>query len=209
MTMSFSFQPVHLDLLKEIGNLGSAHAATALSTLTNQSIDMTVPSVRVTNFMDVINEEDRERFVIAAHFDVFGDFQAHLFITFDLNEAEQLLRRLIHNDSLSIEEARTSPYYRSALDEVGNIMAGSYITALADFSGMTIQLSPPQLGMDIAGALIGEGLIEMSLHGDEVILVDTVLRNRETDRLIKGSFLLLPQLESVQLLFRKLGVQHD
>jgi len=209
MTMPFLFQPIHLDFLKEIGNLGSAHAATALSKLTNQSIDMTVPSVRVTNFMNVINEEDGERFVAAAHFEVFGDFHAHLFISFDINEAEQLLRQLINNDSLSIEEARTSPYYRSALDEVGNIMAGSYITALADFSRMSIQLSPPQLGLDIAQAIIGEGLIEMSLHGDQVILVDTVLRNRETERLIKGSFLLFPQLQSVQSLFRRLGVPHD
>lgn len=209
MTLSFSFQPVHLDLLKEIGNLGSAHAATALSKLTNQSIGMTVPSVRVSHFMDVINEEEGERSVVAAHFETYGDFQAHLFITFDLNEAEQLLRQVIDNETLSMEEARTSPYYLSALNEVGNIMAGSYVTALADFSGMSIQLSPPQLGVDIALALIGEGLIEMSLHGDEVIMVDTVLRNRETKRLIKGSFLLFPQLESVQSLFRKLGVRHD
>ena len=34
---------LHLDVLKEIGNIGAAHAATALSDLLNKKIDMRVP----------------------------------------------------------------------------------------------------------------------------------------------------------------------
>lgn len=208
MKPSFSFLPVHLDVLKEVGNIGSAHAATALSTLTNQSIDMEVPSVSVTSFTDVINAEESEKLVVAAHFELLGDLKAHLFITFELWEAEQLLKQIVMDPDLTLKAIESSPYYQSALGEVGNIMAGSYITALSDFSNTHLQLSPPQIGMDIAGALIGEGLIDVSLHGDEVILIDTVLKNRETLHAIKGSFLLLPQPESIRYLFEKLGVDH-
>lgn len=209
MGNSFSFKPFHLDVLKEVGNIGSAHAATSLSTLTNQWIDLSVPSVVVTSVLDVINAEESEKLVIAAHFELQGDLKGHLFITFELGEAEQLLRQIVKDANFSLDALPTSPYYRSALGEVGNIMAGSYITALSDFTSTHLHLSPPQLGMDMAGALIGEGLIDISLHGDEVILIDTVLKNRETQRAIKGSFLLLPTPESVHFLFEKLGVSND
>lgn len=203
------FDAVHLDVLKEVGNIGSAHAATALSTLTNQLIDMTVPSVRVTSVTDVIQADESEKLIVAAHFELQGELEAHVFITFELEEAKQLLQKIIKNETLSLKDIQESSYYQSALGEIGNIMAGSYISALSDFTKTHLHLSPPQLGLDIAGALIGEGLIDLSLHGDDVILIDTVLRNRETQHAIKGSFLLLPKPEFLSVLFSKLGVDHE
>ena len=44
--------PVQLDVLKEIGNIGSGNAATALSQLLNRSIDMQVPQVRLMDVAD-------------------------------------------------------------------------------------------------------------------------------------------------------------
>ena len=36
---------LHLDVLKEIGNIGAAHAATSMSQLLGRKIDMHVPNV--------------------------------------------------------------------------------------------------------------------------------------------------------------------
>ena len=38
---------MELDILKELGNIGTGHAATSLSVLLNKEVNMTVPSVRV------------------------------------------------------------------------------------------------------------------------------------------------------------------
>lgn len=206
MADSYFLKPFHLDVLKEVGNIGSAHAATALSKLTNQLIDMEVPSVMISTISNVIHAEESEKLVIAAHFELHGDLEAHLFITFEIGEAEQLLRQIVKDSTLCFEDILSSSYYRSALSEIGNIVAGSYITALSDFTQTHLQLSTPQLGLDMAGALIGEGLIDVSLHGDDVILIDTVLKNRETKHAIKGSFLLLPKPDFIDFLFEKLGV---
>ncbi|MFP3472348.1 chemotaxis protein CheC, partial [Micrococcus sp. SIMBA_144] len=46
---------MHLDILKEIGNIGAGHAATALSTLLDKKIDMKVPSVKVVSFDEMMD----------------------------------------------------------------------------------------------------------------------------------------------------------
>lgn len=38
---------MHLDILKELGNIGAGNAATSLSQLLNQRVDMSVPDVKV------------------------------------------------------------------------------------------------------------------------------------------------------------------
>ena len=45
-----SISSLHLDILKEIGNIGAGNAATALSNLLNKKIDMNVPNVRIVSF---------------------------------------------------------------------------------------------------------------------------------------------------------------
>ena len=47
---------VQLDVLKEIGNIGSGNAATALSKLVNKKIDMEVPRVKILEFKEVTDE---------------------------------------------------------------------------------------------------------------------------------------------------------
>lgn len=48
MTRSFDqFHDIEMDVLKEIGNIGAGHAATALSTLLNRPIDMGSPRFSV------------------------------------------------------------------------------------------------------------------------------------------------------------------
>lgn len=44
----------HLDVLKEIGNIGAAHAATALSDLLGKKIDMKVPKVEMVPFHEMM-----------------------------------------------------------------------------------------------------------------------------------------------------------
>ena len=46
MTFYDKITSLHLDVLKEIGNIGAAHAATALSDLLNTKIDMRVQKLK-------------------------------------------------------------------------------------------------------------------------------------------------------------------
>ena len=46
---------MHLDVLKEIGNIGSGNAASALAEFLQVSTDITVPSVKLLDFSETVN----------------------------------------------------------------------------------------------------------------------------------------------------------
>ena len=41
---------IQIDVLREIGNIGAGNAATALATLLDERVDISVPKVRITDF---------------------------------------------------------------------------------------------------------------------------------------------------------------
>src|SRR5690554_1239241 len=43
----------HMDVLREIGNIGAGNAVTALAKMLNKKVDMDVPKVKVMKFKDV------------------------------------------------------------------------------------------------------------------------------------------------------------
>lgn len=51
---AFQLTTFQKDILKEIGNIGAGNAATSLSMLLGQKIDMMVPSVEIADFNEVI-----------------------------------------------------------------------------------------------------------------------------------------------------------
>ena len=51
----------HLDVLREIGNIGSGNATTALAKLINKKVDMGVPKVNILEFKDVADILGRYR----------------------------------------------------------------------------------------------------------------------------------------------------
>lgn len=61
----------------------------------------------------------------------------------------------------------------SALSEIGNILAGSYLSSLADFTSLTMYPTVPALAMDMAGAILGYGLLQFGQMGDDALLIDT------------------------------------
>ncbi|WKB34847.1 chemotaxis protein CheC [Terrilactibacillus sp. S3-3] len=89
----------------------------------------------------------------------------------------------------------------SAFCEIGNILCGSYLTALAEFMHVQINQSPPVLAIDMEFAILGEGLIELSIDNDAVIMIDTVIIDRELRHEIKGEFIFLPVPESMDVIF--------
>ncbi|WP_240375332.1 chemotaxis protein CheC [Bacillus piscicola] len=201
-------QPLHLDVLKEAGNIGAGNAATALSSLLNKTIDMKVPAVRVVSFQEVqALAGGAETLVVAAFLRITGEAPGSMFLILQKSEAEHLAAALtgqrvdIGNDDL--EEMAVS-----ALQETSNILAGSYLSALSDFTSINMQPSVPALAIDMAGALLDAGFVEMSQVGDYAIVIDTVMEEPEKtgESASIGQFFLLPDPDAFRQIFRALGV---
>lgn len=120
-------------------------------------------------------------------------------------QAEQFIRELIGNPDFDIEDLGEDHMSSSALHELGNILAGSYLTALADLTKLQLYPSVPEVSLDMFGAVISEGLMELSQVGEHAIVVDTSIFDQSHQQELKAHMFMLPDYDSFEKLFVALG----
>ncbi|MGP7817482.1 chemotaxis protein CheC [Niallia sp. 01092] len=203
---------LHLDVLREIGNIGAGNAATSLSKLLNKKIDMKVPNVRIVSFDEMMDMAGGAENIVAGVFlRIEGDAPGSMFFMLPIEQATSFIKDLIGDASLQLDKPPYDELALSALQELGNILSGSYLSSLSDFTNLSLYPSVPSLAIDMVGAIISYGLIELSQVSDYAIVINTAL-NEEEDSLsksVKGHFFLLPDPESFTILFGALGVTVD
>ncbi|WP_026476025.1 chemotaxis protein CheC [Alkaliphilus transvaalensis] len=193
---------MYIDVLKEIGNIGSGNAASALAKMIQKRIDMDVPNVRLLSFDDVSGVLGGEEMVVAGiYFQVEGDIDGNIMFLLDISSSKILTSMLMGR---SEHTGELDEMDRSALQEIGNILSGSYICSLSALTGLNIKLSVPSLCIDMAGAILSVPAIQFSQTFDKVLLIETVLT--EGDTLVKGNFFLMPDTDSFEKLLSSLGV---
>lgn len=200
---------MHLDVLKEIGNIGAAHAATALSTLLNKKIDMKVPKVEMVSFDDMMDLAGGPENVVAGiYLRIEGDVTGSMFFILPVEQANRFIRALVQDSSLDFQTGQVSELGASAMQELGNILSGSYLSALSDFTSLKIYPTVPALSVDMVGAIVSFGLVEVSHVSDYVIVIDTAIteESKPDGESVKGHFFLLPDPDSFDAIFTALGV---
>jgi chemotaxis protein CheC len=193
-----------MDVLKEVGNIGAGHAATALSTLLDKPIDMLVPKVLMLPFEEICESVGgAETVVLAIFLRVEGDAPGNMFFVLNLESAKNMLRHLIGFNEK--EEDQYTEMELSALNEIGNILAGSYLSSLADFTHLHMSPTVPSLSIDMAGAILSYGLLQFGQMGDQALLIDTKFLEGENE--VQGHFFLIPDPDSFAKIFEALGVE--
>jgi chemotaxis protein CheC len=193
-----------MDVLKEVGNIGAGHAATALSMLLDKPIDMLVPKVLMLPFEEICGiAGGAETVVLAIFLRVEGDAPGNMFFIVNLESAKNMLRHLIGFDMKG--EDQYTEMELSALNEIGNILAGSYLSSLADFTHLHMSPTVPSLSIDMAGAILSYGLLQFGQMGDQALLIDT--KFLEGDNEFQGHFFFIPDPDSFAKIFEALGVE--
>ena len=192
-----------MDVLREVGNIGAGNAATALSKMLNKPVDMAVPTVSLLPFEAIAESVGgSEEVVVAIFLRVDGDAPGNMFFIISQESTRRLLQGL-----LSISRAESLVYSEmelSALCELGNILAGSYLSSLGDLTGLYMSPSVPSIAVDMAGAILSYGLLQFGTMGDDALLIDTTFL--EGGEEAEGHFFLIPDPESFEKLFLALGV---
>ena len=194
---------MQIDVLREVGNIGSGNATTALSSMVGKMIDIEVPRVEVLDFNEAINAVGGPEKVIAGILiRINGDIEGMIMFLFEQNLIaliEETFFGQAPKDIFSLSEAENS-----ALNEMGNIMAGSYVNAIAQLAGMTIDIEVPVMTVDMLGAIMSVLAIEMGEMGDKLLFIDNNMIIDNTS--IQSKMLLLPTIDSLDNLLGKLGV---
>lgn len=203
MTLYDRLNAMHLDSLREAGNIGAGNAATSLSKLLDKKIVIKVPKARFATLEEVMEiVGGPEQLVAAVFLRIEGDVPGSMFLVFSIQEADTLISHLIGDGEFSLNDE----IGKSALQETGNIMVGSYLSALSDFTGLNLFQTPPSLTVDMAGAILESGLPEASRYEGHAIMIETSFSEWNE---IKSHFLLLPDPDAIPKLFQALGVPVD
>ena len=191
-----------IDVLKEIGNIGAGNAITALSKMVSKRIDMRVPVVNIAEFKEVAEiAGGPETIVSGIYFNVSGDINGCIMFLIDSKSSRTLVNWLMGKKDTNVDFDEIEI---SALKEVGNILASSYISSISTLTGLKITVSVPFIAIDMAGAIMSVPVILYGQVGDHVLLIETDFL--EGTNHVKGNFFLIPDEKSFEILLKSLGV---
>lgn len=188
------------DALREVGNIGAGHAATALSQLLNTRIHLAVPKIEVLKYRDLAARVGYEgRAVAALHMYIRGEAPGQMLVLLDRDNAlefvQAFLRRMIGEIRLFESIVDTT------LKELGAIISGAYLTALIALTGANLDPSTPTLSYGAAQAAF-RSLMSI-LPDQDVFLIDSVFFDREVN--VSGQFILIPEHDSIEVLLSVFG----
>ncbi|MGE5580934.1 MAG: chemotaxis protein CheC [Bacillota bacterium] len=193
----------HLDVLKEIGNIGAGHSATALAQLISEKIKMTVPDVSIMplgEVSDILGGAEEE--VVGIFMRVLGDAPGKIIFLFSVLEARTLIDMILHSPEGTTQ--KFGEFEQSAMKEIGNIMTGAYLYALTKLTGLHQLSSVPAFSCDMVGAIINSALADLGIIGDYALLIETEFILIE--RKINGHFFLVPDPGALEIILGALGV---
>ena len=182
---------MYMDVLKEIGNVGSGNATTAIANMVGTRIDMKVPNVKL---MDVgklgsaIGPE--EETVIGIFLEVSHDIEGSMMFLLDLESGHYLADKLLMKEN--------------AVHEQMEVFDEMELSALASMTNLTILPSIPYISVDMAAAILSVPAIEFGLVGDRALLIETEIC---ADVAIRGYFILMPEQDSYHKILRALGLE--
>ena len=166
---ALSLSPFHLDVLKEIGNIGAGNAATALAKLIDKKVDMNVPQVRIMGFSEISDVlGGAETPVVGVLLGIHGDISGYTLFLLQESAAHILVNLLMGKDPYDKFEYNDMSI--SALKEVGNILTGSYLSSLSNLTGLSIMSGVPGIAIDMAGAILSIPAIDFAATTDVVYI---------------------------------------
>lgn len=196
---------MHVDVLTELGNIGTGNAATSLASFMGRKIDINIPNVRILGFNEVAEYVGGpENVVLGMLIKIDGDINGMILYVFDNDFIRNVMNIFFGKEFVSFDEM--TDMEKSALCEIGNIMASSYVNALSAMTGMFINISTPELCIDMAGAILSVPSVEFAKVGNKVLFIDDSFGFDQTEKKVKSNMILVPEMESLNKLFEKLGV---
>ncbi len=191
------------DALKELGNIGAAHAATALSQMLGHTIQMTVPQVTFVKKTQIENSEKfKDKTGIAIYTDMYGKIKGKILLFFEYSNAVNLVEILLKREAGSVQ--KISEIEESALKEVGNILSSAYLNAVSQILDGVLLPSIPSISIDTLSGVLSFFTMEFKGMIQNVLWIETELRSEKS--VITGDFFLFPHETSLDVIFNAMKV---
>lgn len=207
MENTSEFTNIHMDAIREVGNIGTGNAATALSRLIGRTVDMDVPVAELVPIYEVAaHYGSPETPVCAVLVRTEEEFSCSLIFMIEEDKANLLADLIIPMDISGMDEETQLQIRNSALSEQGNIILGAFLNALAQITGWVLPTTTPAVARDMLGSIMDLVASMFGVIGDSAMLVKTNLQIKDLDYDLKGNVIMIPDPGSLETLLSKLGV---
>ncbi|WP_124066919.1 chemotaxis protein CheC [Clostridium sp. E02] len=192
-----------LDLIREIGSIGTGNSATALSSMLGKTVRMTLPDVQILGYNEAIKFlGDPEEIVAAVLVKMTGEINGLMLFILKMDFINEVLSCVMQEE---IED-----YYQlnvletSALEEIGNIIISSYVNAMSTLSEVTINLSVPDIAVNMLGGILSVPMVEFGYQTDKMMMISGqfVIGGN----VLNSDLLMMPDIMSLNFLMEKLGI---
>jgi len=204
-----SLNNIQLDAIKEIGNIGTGNAATALSKLLGKVVEMDVPKVELVSIYELSEFYGSPTVPVAAVFvRSEGKFSCSVIFIGSEDGANEMIKMWF---SMSfgdfVTDGLPDEMLDSGLAELGNIIIGSFLGAINALIETTFQISVPGVAHDMLGSVLDVVASLFGTVGEYALVISTTLRiSGVEDVNMDGNIILLPDPDALELLLRKLQV---
>ena len=196
--MPKTYPELQLDALRELANIGSGTAATALSSMLGRPVDISVPAALALPLADAVEAAGTpDAVVTAVVLPLVGDLDAIALLLFAPEDAAAMCGLL----GVDVD----SEMGLSALAEIGNILGSAYIGALTKMTNLALEPQPPETATDMLGAIVSSVLAAGAAETDIALLLDSELTVEGAECSL--SFMLAPGREGVAEILARLGLE--
>lgn len=197
---------MEIDVLREIGSIGTGNAATALSGLLSRKVEMTLPQVEIQGYNEAIaSMGGPETIVSGVLVKLSGEINGLMLYIQRLDFINLVLGQVLSEQITDYDQLREIEI--SALVEIGNIMISSYVSAIAKLTGISVNLSVPAISVNMLGGILSVPMIEYGHQSDKIMTIDGkfICDSKE----VYSNLLLVPEVRSLNYLMKKLGVTNE
>ena len=158
--------PEESDALGEISNISMGTAATTLSILVNNRVDITTPTVSYTTLEEL--SAQCEAPVVFIYISYKTGLQGKNLLILKERDVKVITDLMMGGDGTNVDDTELSDLHLSAICEAMNQMMGSAATSLSSMLNKTIDISPPVADLVDLHDNIDEGSIADFLSGSFV-----------------------------------------
>lgn len=151
------------DAIGEIGNISMGTAATTLSSLVNNKVDISTPVVSFATWQDICDAYERPCVFIRIAYTVGLDGSNILVLR--ENDVKIITDLMMGGTGQNVEDTEVSELHLSAISEAMNQMMGSAATSLSSMFNRVIDISPPMADLIDLKENIDERAIDEFLSG--------------------------------------------
>ncbi len=198
-------QPYHIDVLREVGNIGSGNAATALASMLNTVVDIAIPTITLVDYAEVTTLlGGGDLSAIGISLDISGDISGTILHVLHTDFANKLVNTFYPAQLQTLDDI--SDMDLSVVSEMGNITSAAYVNALAKLTQLFINISPPNTMKNTIKNILDTSASTLSELGHQVLFIDEKLLVGDSE--INSSLILMLEIDSLKKLFDHLGVTY-